>query len=125
MGIDVETILDQKKYFKLKSRILTSNESSLFRSIKIAEHIYGSLIFSAKESLFKALYPLVEKYFYFKDAEIIKINILSCDHEIISGRFKITLLKDLNTDFTSGYHIWGSFFIDLNRDRLVHTSISI
>ena len=33
-----------------------------------------TLIFSAKESLFKALYPSVGYYFDFKDAEITEVN---------------------------------------------------
>ena len=43
-----------------------------------------SLTFSAKESLFKALYPLVLRHFYFQDAEVLDVD--------DSGRLRLRLL---------------------------------
>jgi enterobactin synthetase component D len=47
-----------------------------------------TLVFSLKESLFKALYPLTLKFFYFEDAEL-----LDWQHD---GRAKLRLLTDLS-----------------------------
>ena len=51
-----------------------------------------TIIFSCKESLYKALYPKVKLYFGFEDAALIEID-------LIKGTFVIELLKDLGPQF--------------------------
>ena len=52
-----------------------------------------ALMFSAKESLFKALYPQVGVYFDYLDAEIVQVD---------SGYVELRLLKALNNTFSKG-----------------------
>ena len=70
LGVDVEGILEGDRFNKLKSKFLTEEEN---KSFKIDEKL-GTLIFSAKESLYKALYPTVKEFFSFYDAQVIEIN---------------------------------------------------
>lgn len=51
-------------------------------------------IFSAKETLFKALYPLTEAVFYFLDAEL--------RFDETNSSCQATLLKDLSDEFRAG-----------------------
>jgi 4'-phosphopantetheinyl transferase EntD len=62
-----------------------------------------TLAFSAKESLFKALYPSVGDYFDFSSA---KITNICCS----TNSFSMTLLKDLSKKLTRGNKFTGSFY---------------
>ncbi|QDK40843.1 4-phosphopantetheinyl transferase [Bacteriovorax stolpii] len=66
-----------------------------------------TLIFSAKESLYKALYPQVKKFFGFEDASVTKID-------LDNGTFVINLISDLNLNFgpKSRFSFEGRFTVD-------------
>lgn len=74
----------------------------------ISESDLLTLIFSAKESLYKALYPLVNKYFGFKAAALTKI--------MDNNFFEIQLIEDLDEHFCLGnrYKFTGKFLLDEN-----------
>jgi len=69
VGLDTEQWLTAERADRLCRELLTSEERDNLKGltpIQRANRI--TLIFSAKESLFKALYPLTGKRFYFHDA---------------------------------------------------------
>lgn len=70
-----------------------------------------SLCFSAKESLFKCLYPLARRFFDFADAEIVRID---PNDRSFTGRLRI----DLNADLPAGCIIHGRYALDRS---FVHT----
>ncbi|UUA73399.1 4'-phosphopantetheinyl transferase family protein [Cellvibrio sp. QJXJ] len=90
VGVDIENWVSNEQYQSLQNRILTEPERLLMKQIvKIMQpRAFFTLAFSAKESLFKALYPMVRCYFDFLDAEIVMID---TNHKMIS----IRLLKDI------------------------------
>ncbi len=51
------------------SQVLNPAEAAMLQSLGIGSGITFSIIFSAKETLFKGLYPLVQRFFYFADAQ--------------------------------------------------------
>ena len=57
-----------------------------------------TVVFSAKEALFKALYPVVGRYFDFLDVEISAINVSKCELEM-------RLLIDLSPQLLRGYTV--------------------
>ena len=69
--------------------------------------------FSAKESIFKCLYPLVNKFFGFNDAEI-----LTLDRN--SGVFQAVLKTKLDDDFIIDYPLNGHLKIT---PTYVHTAL--
>ncbi len=70
IGLDVENWIEEEKFEMLKGQILTKSDERLIKTIQFADHKLGTLVFSAKESLFKALYPYVGGYFGFHAAEV-------------------------------------------------------
>lgn len=100
VGVDIEKIVLTERAAKLISRIAT--EYRTFNNI--SQSVLFSIIFSGKEALFKALYPLTRNRFYFKDAEIISI-----DMENYSWQIK--LLKNLSETHIAGNIYKGIFFI--------------
>lgn len=68
LGIDVEELLSEAQASPLAHLVLTRAERQRWAKTPLGWLV--SLAFSAKESLFKALYPLVGQPFYFDAAEL-------------------------------------------------------
>ena len=88
IGIDFEELGRTK--LELSSHIRSSEDISSHP--KFSDEELLTLIFSTKESLYKALYPSVQKFFGFEDAALRSIDL---DH----GVFQIDLLTDLSLNF--------------------------
>ncbi|KJF72848.1 4'-phosphopantetheinyl transferase family protein [Agrobacterium arsenijevicii] len=68
IGIDIERLLNEEEARDIAPQALTASERhSLGNDI---DPFMTGLIFSAKESLFKALYPSVKRFFFFEAAEL-------------------------------------------------------
>ena len=102
LGIDLEKLLTTERAQRLAKEILTPDELLRMASVP-AEQIalLITLTFSVKESLFKALYPLVQKRFYFEHAEV-----LSWTSE---GQVRLRLLTDLSPEWLQGRELDAQF----------------
>ncbi|MDH5917974.1 4'-phosphopantetheinyl transferase family protein [Vibrio splendidus] len=103
IGIDVEP-LDSEVSTDLIETILSEFEEDLLTKYGFVKSIAFSFAFSAKESLFKAIFPEVNYYFGFESATVNYINV----NENI---FKIILNVDLNDTFTRGMEFSGRYVI--------------
>jgi enterobactin synthetase component D len=75
LGVDIENWIEQKSAAELIPLITSSaSETNLLKARSFTETQALTLIFSAKESLFKCLFPLVQEYFGFNDATITFID---------------------------------------------------
>ncbi|KDC55404.1 4'-phosphopantetheinyl transferase family protein [Pseudoalteromonas sp. S3431] len=74
IGIDIEQLMSAKQERELQEQILHPNDYPQFRLF--AEQVPHPLtiIFSAKESIFKALYASVKQFFGFEAATLIAFN---------------------------------------------------
>ncbi|MDH4555851.1 4'-phosphopantetheinyl transferase superfamily protein [Pseudomonas sp. BN417] len=103
LGLDLEEPLAADRALRLAEEILTEAELQRLQGLspeQQAERI--TLTFSIKESLFKALYPLVQKRFYFHDAELL-------DSDATSGRARLRLLIELSAEWTAGKELDGCY----------------
>lgn len=102
LGLDVEKRLTVARADRLVEQILTPRELQGYRSLN-DEHraLLLTLTFSIKESLFKALYPLVNKRFYFQDAELLAHG--------EDGQARLQLLTDLSPQWRNGAQLDGQF----------------
>jgi enterobactin synthetase component D len=102
IGLDLELLLSAERAERLAGQILTPNELQRLHTLQPEQYAHlVTLTFSLKESLFKALYPLVQKRFYFEHAEL-----LSWSPE---GRARLRLLTDLSADWPAGRELDGQF----------------
>ncbi len=102
LGLDVEKLIPAARAERLAAEILTPAELFRLEGLPPAQRAQRiSLTFSAKESLFKALYPLVLRHFYFQDAELLEVD--------SSGQLHMRLLADLHPDWLAGSRIQGQF----------------
>ncbi|NNA68956.1 4'-phosphopantetheinyl transferase family protein [Pseudomonas gessardii] len=104
LGMDLENLLPPERAERLAGEILTPDELQRMATgprEQIAQLV--TLTFSAKESLFKALYPIVHKRFYFEHAEVVEWS--------DSGFLRLRLLTDLSSEWCYGKELEGQFVV--------------
>jgi enterobactin synthetase component D len=102
LGMDLENLLNPDRAERLAGEILTPPELQRMaagRRDQLA--IWVTLTFSVKESLFKALYPIVQKRFYFEHAEVLEWT--------ESGQVRLRLLTDLSSEWRYGTELDAQF----------------
>jgi 4'-phosphopantetheinyl transferase EntD len=102
LGIDIEYIIPTKLVTEIKSYIINIDEEVILRKCSLNFLEAFTLTFSAKESLFKALYPSVGYYFDFSAANITQVN-------SANNSFILVLTKDLTAELTAGIEFTGFF----------------
>lgn len=113
VGIDLENFLTPRTADNIKSIVLVEQEYDLMRSMGLDFEVALTLVFSAKESIFKALHPYVKRYFDFSSVRL-------------SGFYpakdciEFTLTKYLAPEYVAGTKVSGHFIID---ERAVLTCI--
>ncbi len=115
IGIDLADLIPLAAANDIKDQIIQRYEADVFGKLPLTFEQSLTLAFSAKESLFKALYPQVGTYFEFHAAEIINI-------EMKSHTFFIRLTQDLTASLTKGTVFKGNFKVQSDE---VFTSIFI
>ena len=113
LGIDLETVIDEKLAKTIKDSIICREEEALLRRVPISFDKAFSLVFSAKESLFKALYPNVGRYFDFSAARLSHL----CTER---GNFRLVLQESLSQEFRAGASVEGCFKFT---DKQVFTAV--
>ncbi|MGQ4879482.1 4'-phosphopantetheinyl transferase family protein [Billgrantia sp. LNSP4103-1] len=110
IGLDAERHLGPEEARRLARRVLTPGEQSRLLRLDSSETalMVGST-FSLKESLFKALYPLVGRMFHFQSAELVAWRGL--------GDIRLRLLEDLGNGWTAGREVSGA--VCLHEGRLL------
>lgn len=102
IGIDIENWFNNELFNSVASSVLTSSEYKFLNQYKSLELNIITLIFSAKESLFKALYFDVKCYFGFDAAKIVSIDLQN-------NTFIAELILDLNSNLKQGSQFKGIF----------------
>lgn len=102
LGLDVERCMPANRAERLAAEILTPAELLRLEGLTAEQRARRiSLTFSLKESLFKALYPMVLRHFYFQDAELLSV---AADNTV-----RMRLLIDLHADWPAGSQLEGQF----------------
>ena len=125
IGVDVEELMPPEKSKKIAYRIAHPSEIDTGPHTYLTEEELVTLIFSAKESLYKALYPIYKKYFTFRDFALSKIDVESRTKDTISGRCEIVPLKRVkkDIDLTDSYKGW--FYIDKLTHHVTYSLFSL
>ncbi|MCA0893155.1 4'-phosphopantetheinyl transferase family protein [Microbulbifer agarilyticus] len=74
LGIDRENWMSQNVYDEVVSSVMDADELTRLANVHFSSTQAATLIFSAKESLFKALYPTVQCYFGFECARLVSVD---------------------------------------------------
>ena len=115
LGIDSEEILSAERAQRVANVFATAAEVASARAAGLDEQTAVSLIFSAKEAIFKCLHASVHRIFDFDDVQITHVN-------AANRRFTAEVQHSLSTAFPAGSALVGSFDIDVRR---VHTGMVV
>ncbi len=102
LGIDLENIMNKTMAEETSSLILDEQERALLSQQDASWPYLVTLVFSAKESLFKALYPAAGRYFDFLDAQLVAID-------VEAGKFSVELKVALAPSLPAGFRVHGCF----------------
>jgi enterobactin synthetase component D len=74
LGLDCERLERCQQVENIWTKISTHEEREFFHKNRWRDAYWKLILFSAKESLYKAAYPLVQQYFGFEQAQVIALN---------------------------------------------------
>lgn len=117
LGVDSEVIMNDKTRSEVKDQISSPGEAAWAES---GSHGLGpntayTLLFSAKESIFKCLHPFVGRFFSYGAVEIQPIDPLS-------QRFCAKIVEYLSAELTQGVVLVGTFNL---ADGYIHTALAL
>ncbi|NHB61520.1 4'-phosphopantetheinyl transferase family protein [Photorhabdus sp. RW14-46] len=104
IGVDIEAIVDRQNIDEITKIIVNDKEIQLLKHCHLPLEQAFTLAFSVKESLYKALYPQVKRFFGFEAAEIIALSLE--DNEIT-----LALRETLTPHYPAGTLFRGQFII--------------
>ncbi len=114
IGLDTERIMTEQLAREILGQIAAPDEvAELERATGWSRAVVLTLVFSAKETIFKCLYPQVRRYFDFRDASVVDID-------PVRGVFSARLLCSLAPGLPAGRLLDGRFE---RRDDLVCTAM--
>ena len=104
LGMDLENLLNVERAERLAGEILTPAELKRMAAGRREQRaLTVTLTFSVKESLFKALYPIVQQRFYFEHAEVLEWT--------DRGQVRLRLLTDLSSEWRNGSELDAQFAV--------------
>ena len=109
LGIDVERLMGPETKAEFVARICNDAELDvLVRGLGAPEHHLVSLVFSAKESLYKCLYPLVGRYMDFGAARVVAAAPRG-DGSRLAGELTLALSVDWSPQLPRGRQLRAQF----------------
>ena len=107
VGIDLESVIEDDVAGEVESLCLSRSERGLISHTGMNHAQFTTVCFSAKEALYKCLYPMVGRYFDFGDVQIVELDERS-------RTLRIHLLCDLNGEFVRGLRLQCSYRCEAN-----------
>jgi enterobactin synthetase component D len=115
IGLDCEVTMSAHTAANVRESIVLPGELAVARGATPNDQVALTLVFSAKETLFKCLYPLVARFFDYLDARIVELD-------AAAARFTIRLEVPLGEAFPAGATFAGQFFLAAGR---VYTGLAL
>ena len=106
IGVDVQELLMQDDLDAVLGVIATAQEHALLAALQLSLAHQLTLIFSAKESLFKALYPHVKRYLDFSDATLV-----CASQSQLTFRLSNALTNELGWATCCCDYLWNSLHV--------------
>jgi 4'-phosphopantetheinyl transferase EntD len=109
IGIDTERLMGEAASAELRARICSDAERAvLARGIAAPEHHLVTFAFSAKESLYKCLYPLMGRFMDFSAARVVAAEARSAGAQLV-GELTLELSVDWSDELRRGERLLARF----------------
>jgi enterobactin synthetase component D len=106
IGIDIEPVISRKRAARVEQRIATRQEiTHLMARTGLDRAAALTLAFSAKEAVYKCLYPLVGRVFDYLDARV-------DDGDALNRDVTVRLITSLSAECPRGTRIRGRFVLE-------------
>jgi len=115
LGIDSERIVSVAQARRLSLQVCWASELMQGMEAGLDRAQSFTLAYSAKESIFKCLFPLTGDMFYYHDVRIEHVDLQT-------GMFRARLIKTLSPEFRAGMPVEGRFEVS---GSLVHTGVCL
>jgi enterobactin synthetase component D len=115
IGIDLERVLDAPAAAELAPSVTTAGERRAAAAAPFEIGLYVTLLFSAKESVYKCLHPLLNAEFGFGDVEAANIDVRT-------GRMRMRLGAPLGAGFPAGHELEARFEV---HEQTVRTAVEL
>lgn len=102
VGVDVEEELTSEAMAQIQPFVLNADEYALLSRVPWRREALVTLIYSIKESFFKAAFPLVKRYFDFDAISLLEIDIRT-------GQCCFRINTSLHLLLWQGKRVWGRF----------------
>lgn len=113
VGIDTEEVLDRAASAEIRDTVATRDElDRLQRSSALDPNSLLTLLFSAKESVYKCVAPLTKEFLEFHEVELLAMD-------LAAGTFEARIRRTLPVALG---HLRGRFQLDAG---LVHTAVEL
>lgn len=120
IGIDTERLMAEAASAELRARICSAEERAvLARGIAAPEHHLVTFAFSAKESLYKCLYPLMGRFMDFSAARVLGAR-AQVDGVRVAGELTLELSVDWSDELRRGQRLQARFVAS---DRHVESAV--
>ncbi len=103
VGVDIERIITAERINDIQKVFCSAEEEALLRQSGLSYLTAMTLLFSAKESLFKAIYPSIQRIIDFDTACITEINPQY-------GNYTLMLKQFLSTELPQYHQFIGYFY---------------
>jgi enterobactin synthetase component D / holo-[acyl-carrier protein] synthase len=108
LGIDAEPVLSRHRVSLVEHCIATRAELAAVTALARLDRAAAlTLVFSAKEALYKCLYPLVGRVFDYLEADVEDVD--------AAGHVTMRVLADLSSEWPAGSRVGGRFEIVTDR----------
>ncbi|MER2494081.1 4'-phosphopantetheinyl transferase family protein [Catenovulum sediminis] len=105
IGLDLEHYAASSTANELAKFVMSDTEIALIEKLPLPKHIAFTLVFSAKESLYKALYPYIQQFFGFDCANLLSVDMHNQTLCLELNHPKLATLKFDNC-FTCQFSFW-------------------
>jgi enterobactin synthetase component D len=103
LGIDAERLMEESASVELRERICRASERALLaEALGVPEHHAVTFGFSAKESLYKCLYPLMGRFMEFHAARVIAAAATSAAPNELRAELELELAVDWSDELRAG-----------------------
>ncbi len=120
LGIDAERLMSPAAKDELRARICSDEERAVLAAgLTAPEHHLVTFAFSAKESLYKCLYPLVGQFMDFSAARVVAATGRTAGERLV-GELTLELGVDWSAEFRQGQQLSARF---LASERHVESAV--
>lgn len=121
LGIDAEEMMKPELAAEVATTIASQEELNYLSSLKSSQGL--TVLFSAKEALYKALFPLVRTFIDFKEVKLVSLNLDNGSFELELNSSNPILTKYLGL-YAGSFRMMNQTivtFVSIPKDQHVHS----